>query len=274
MSGTESEVLMAPSPPTAPQPDIAEVQRIALIRDAIIVLEAGLETMVARIGRPIFIPEPSVQRFEYPGQDARVLQVLKCVRIVSGLNAAVVLLRSGYTTEVGVLFRTIDDAIDEIVFVQDGVENAETSDHRRFVEQFFTFETRTGEEMVADTTQRSQVPRRRIQAAQGRILNPENPHRMRQLARAVDNVYSGFVHNSYQSAMELYEGSTERFRVRGMWDTPRIPVYRKELANYTHRALNTLSEVAFHLGLTDVFQRLRGTRQALEVSPAYETPVP
>jgi len=252
---------------------MTEPERIALIQEAIRVLEAGLERMVVRIGLPIYISETDRQRFEYAGQDPRVLQVLKSVRVVSGLNAGVVLLRNGYTTELGVLFRTIDDAIDEIVFVEDGIENEETSDHRRFIEQFYTFETRTGEEMVANTTQPAQVSRRSIQAAQGRILNPDNPHRMRQLSRAVDNVYSGFVHNSYQSAMELYEGGDERFCVRGMWGTPRIPVYRKELATYTHRALNTIGEVAFHLGLEDVFRTLRQRRREFEASPACEPTV-
>jgi len=48
--------------------------------------------------------------------------VLKAVRVVSGLNAATVLLEAGYVVEIGVLFRTIDDYVDEILFIGEVVE--------------------------------------------------------------------------------------------------------------------------------------------------------
>lgn len=250
---------------------MTEEERLLLIERAIAVSEGALERLTVRIGLPLWIPEGNRPRFEYANRTPEVVTVLKAVRVVSGLNAALVLLRAGYTTETGVLFRTIDDFIDDIGYVLEGVYNGQSDAHIRFIENFFIFDTRTGEEMLANTRQRPQTSRRRIQAAQGRHYSPENPHRTTQIARVVDNVYSSIVHGSYQSVMELYEGGAERFRVRGMLGTPRILLYRKELANYTHRALNTLAEVAHYLGLTDVFDTLISHRREFEASEAYES---
>jgi hypothetical protein len=53
---------------------------------------------------------------------------------------------------------------------------------------------------------------------------------VRRMARAIDDVYSGVVHGSLSSILELYEGGDwERFRVHGMLGTPRIRTHRVEL---------------------------------------------
>ncbi|HEV2283798.1 MAG TPA: hypothetical protein VGX75_15545, partial [bacterium] len=88
----------------------------------------------------------------------------------------------------------------------------------------------------------------------------------------VDNTYSGFVHGSQASIMDLYEGGDrERFRVHGMLGTQRIPTYRRELAHYTHRALNTLGVIALFMRLLDLGDHLFEARIAFEASEAYQT---
>jgi len=118
------------------------------------------------------------------------------------------------------------------------------------------------------------VERKKIHASQDRVLGrfvPQRPGLVRRMARAIDDVYSGVVHGSLTSIMELYEGGDrERFRVHGMLDTPRIRTYRIELAHYTHRALNTLGVIALYLGLVDLGDRLREKRIAFEASEAYQ----
>src|SRR5438445_7999092 len=219
-----------------------------LIKEAIRELEAALSRLVVKVGPPIYIVEADKPRFRYATPDPIKLMVLKAVRVVSGLNAATVLLEAGYVVEMGVLFRTIDDYVDEILFIGEVVETrTATTPQKSFIEAFFEDDTRTTTELLQDPPRRRRVERKKIHASQDRVLGrfvPQRPGLVRRMARAIDDVYSGVVHGSLTSIMELYEGGDrERFRVHGMLDTPRIRTYRIELAHYTHRALNTLGVI-------------------------------
>lgn len=255
---------------------MTEPEKVELIKQAIGELEVALSLLVAKIGPPIYIPESEKPRFRYTVADPLILMVLKAVRVVSGLNAATVLLEAGYVVEMGVLFRTIDDFIDEITFVGEVVEKgAATADQTRFIEASFEDDTRTTAELLEDWPRTQRVERKKIQASQDRVLGryvPEAPELVKRIARAVDNTYSGFVHGSQASIMELYEGGDrERFRVHGMLGTQRIPTYRRELAHYTHRALNTLGVIALFMRLVDLGDHLFEARIAFEASEAYQT---
>ncbi|MBI3768227.1 MAG: hypothetical protein HY271_06985 [Deltaproteobacteria bacterium] len=57
-------------------------------------------------------------RFTHQTQDVRVAAFLKAVRLASTLNAAVILLRVGHVLEVGALCRMIDEACEDIAFLQ------------------------------------------------------------------------------------------------------------------------------------------------------------
>lgn len=253
---------------------LTETEKIELIKAAIRELEAALDRLVAKIGPPMYIVEAEKLRFRYTAPDPLKLMVLKAVRVVSGLNAATVLLEAGYVVEMGVLFRTIDDYIDEIAFVSEVVENrTATTDQTRFIEAFFEDDSRTTAELLQDRPRQKRVERKKIHASQERVFGrfvPQIPGLIRRMARAIDDVYSGVVHGSQSSIMQMYEGGTECFKVRGMLDTPHIRTYRIELANYTHRALNTSSVIALFLGLTDVGDRLYEKRVAFETSEAYQ----
>jgi hypothetical protein len=235
--------------------NMSEADRIRFIRWAIIQLEAAVGGMVARIGKPRCFADANCQQFDYGDKGPRVLQVLKGVRVVSGLNAAIGLLALGHVIEMGMLFRGIGRYLAEITFVEEGLENDMTPQHNEFVESFFTLELRSNEDMAA---------------VQGLLPARRNSHRTRKIFRVVANQYSGVTHGSYQSVMEMYEGSTEHFMLAGMLNTPRIPEYRKELANYTHRALDVLGRVAYGQRLTYLFESLTTCRMALEASSAYE----
>jgi len=253
---------------------VTEAEKTELIKQAIQELEVALSRLVVKIGPPIYIAEAGKPRFRYTDPDPIKLMVLKTVRVVSGLNAATVLLEAGYIIEMGVLFRTIDDYIDEITFVGETVESgATTTDQKRFIEAFFEDDTRTTTELLQDQPRHHRVERKKIHASLERVLGrylPKTPGLVRRMSRAIDDVYSGVVHGSLTSIMELYDGDQERFRVSGMLGHRLMRVYRVELAHYTHRALNTLGIIALFLGLVDLGDHLRDARVAFEASEAYQ----
>ncbi len=251
-----------------------EQAKLMEILAGIDVLENGLRRFETKIGPPIFIADQRNPRFKYPSHTSAVIQVLKAARVVSGLDAAAILLVRGHVIEMGVLFRTIDDFLSHMLFLQEADKSGKpTADQQRLIDEFFAEEDVNVDEMMKTPKQRGHVPRKKVQAAEARVLLPENPDRLKKMVHAIDSVYSMYVHGDYLSVMEMYEGGDrERFRVRGMLGTPRIPVYRRELAHYTHRALNTfVGTAAIAFNLRDVAEMLLVARHKLEAASAYQT---
>lgn len=249
----------------------ADRREIDEIIDAVKVLEAALERFATKIGAPMFIPEKEKERFRYPTPSSTILQVLKAIRVVSALNAMVLLLRHGFVQEIGVLLRTVDDFLGEITFLHEAHQSGKpTADQQRFVDLFFAEDTRSLEEILRGQKRSGWVARKKIYAAEARWLSPKDPERVARSLAAIGDVLNRYTHGSYQTIMELYEGGTEKFRVRGMMGTPRIGTFRQQIAQYTHRSLNIFSLVALALGLQDLHERLLETRRAFQKSSVYQ----
>ena len=155
--------------------------KIQIMRDAIRMLEATVKPFTMNLGTPLFIVEEGKERFRYPNPSSLHLQVLKAVRIVSGLKASLCLLDKGYVQEIGVLLRTVDDFIDEIIFVQEAhTTGTPTADQKRFINNFFEDDFQTAEERFKDLKKRNIVPRKKIWTSIGRFLgkfsNPDRIH--------------------------------------------------------------------------------------------------
>jgi hypothetical protein len=168
-------------------------------------------------------------------------------------------------------FDTISEFLTDIGFAEDAaVSPTPTSDQQRLVELYFTEEGDSAEELLARQRQPERVPRKKVRAAEARLVSPDNPHRAQQLKGVEETAFSGYVHGSYSCVMELYEGRTGRFLLQGMGGTPLIPIWRQQIAFYVHRALNVFASVAHGMGMVDLCDRLIECRRAFEQSSAYK----
>jgi hypothetical protein len=243
-------------------------QRHAALRQAVDVLEAAVDALAASIGRPEWIADGDSGRFRYRDQSAQVLQIAKAVRAVSTLNACLHLLSVGYYAEILMLLRSAHDFIAEIMYIHEALQTGTpTADQQRFLEHFFAAYGSTTEDLIANPPRGSAVERKKITASQGRQMTPENPHRTQKMFAAVEGVFAGYTHGSYSSAMELYEGGTWRFRMRGMAGTPRA---LDQIVIYTHRAFNAVRGIAWSTRTESVFNSIKLDRIAFEQSPACE----
>lgn len=256
-----------------------DLHKLEQIRVVVGELEGAVRAFESKIGRPLYVTEGKSGRFKYPSPSPTVLIVLKAARVVSGLNALIGLLRIGHTVEMGVIIRTVDDFLDEILFVDEAVRTgAPTTDQQRFIDQFFAEDDFSAEEMMATDAKRpAGVPRRSIHASQARVLGDfadKGPDHVRRMARTIDSAYSGHVHGSYMSTMELYRGGDdEGFMLKGTLGSPHIKTYLGELSRYVHRALNTFAGIARGLALTELAERLLAIRRELETSPSFRDDV-
>jgi hypothetical protein len=71
-------------------------------------------TMAGTVGAPKLVASGAITAFRYEEQSDTLLCFLKGIKLVSTLNAANVLLTSGYVQEIGVLCRVADDCCHDI----------------------------------------------------------------------------------------------------------------------------------------------------------------
>jgi hypothetical protein len=252
--------------------DLLEEQ-VAIIEECIEKLDVALTVFNQQIGRPEFNAETGLERFRYKTPTPRIFQVLKCVRVVSGLRACLCLLEQGFTQEGGVLIRTIYEFLHDIDFIEQGIiQNQFTPAQQEMLDLFFEHDLQRGEEMVKDHAKRPTVGRKKVYALTARYLKPEDPDRMQRLEKTIEEAFSGYVHGAYPAIMELYAGGTWQFHANGMLDTPRIPSFLRAVAGVAHHALNQFAELAQSPGFKDLFTQLRDQRIKLESSAAYVRP--
>lgn len=241
------------------------------VDDATAVAERIVNELLRERERPMFIAQSGAERFHYVNRDSVLVQLLKCVRAISGINAAMALLRAGHTPEVAVMLRVIDDMIDEIQFLMERDENgALPSKQAEFVEAYFS-------EPVPDTKQQPpivwdgpRVSKKHIRASQARHLSAAmegNTFAAQQMMERMDSILSRSVHGSYWSTMELYEGSSrggrDAFRMRGMLGTPLVEPALLALRLHTSVFIADLTLMAIDLDKPSIVLKLREVHRGL-----------
>jgi hypothetical protein len=246
---------------------------VDIMYDAIKLLENAINKMQVKIGAPLFLPEEGKPRYRYGEKSAVIIQLLKAVRIVSGLNASMVLLEKGFIQEIGVLIRTIKEFMTDIDFLQEGIDNGKfNKQQEKFIKDFFEKDLQTPEELMAE--KQSYVPRRKKRASLARIYEKyDNFNRIREIYQAIDLGFDGYIHGYYPHIMELYEGSyngtSEGFVLDGTTLSIRKESWRQQISIDIHGALNIINLIAKNLGLTKLADELQDKRKNFENSLAF-----
>ena len=120
----------------------------------------------------------------------------------------------------------LDEFGEDVWFMCDAILRGRSSPLQdRFITDFFQPEFDHENPFLA-TQRRDRVPRRRIQAAIGRMPeNPVNPNDSQELARTIANTQSGYVHGTSEHILDMYGGHPSRYRLEGMRGTRRQQVY-------------------------------------------------
>lgn len=240
--------------------------------DAVQFLEDSANAFCVKIGRPKFIVEEGKERFKYSQPTPEILQVLKAVRVVSGLNAMLSLLEKGFVQEIGVLSRTIDDFLKEIYLIQEGIEAGTfNKSAKRFIDQFFMDDMQTFEEYLAKGKP-NWVHRREIASSQVRFLgkfgNLEKIHRNFEF---LDYLSNGYVHGGYPQIMELYIGGTnEGFRMKGVHSSNRLRTFQGQIVYCVSQSFLPFAFIAKNLRLLGLFNTLKAKSKKFGESDVYQ----
>ena len=230
-------------------------------------------------GRLLFQDVGPHKQFRYGTHTESLACYLKGIKIISTLNACVVLLRQGYAQEVGALCRMVDDFCNEIFFLlqPQGDQGSFSTDQIKFLENFFQEEFDKPADPLRSEQKRGTVSTKKIHAIFGKLAAGElNPSDAQGLLRTIHQAFSGYVHGAYPHIMEMFGGNPPRFHVSGMPGTPRIEEWRWQLIGYVQRFIIVSVFVARKLGVTDLevplralldeFERTTGKKQVLKAS--------
>lgn len=210
------------------------------------VLEDTVHRINGHIPPPEFVQLGKHQVFRYRQRSLEIATVQKLTRIVSGLFASLALLRAGLYQELGVMFRVLDELVEDVIFLCQPLRDGNvTALHNEYLESFFQEEFVSPDNPMASEQKRPTISRKMIHAALARIPDsPVNPSDAAALHRTLSQTLSGFVHSASVHVLEMYGGSPPHYHMSGMRGTPRQIEYERGAAQYFYRGLVAVMYVA------------------------------
>lgn len=172
----------------------------------------------------------------YAEQMPQQAMLQKFARLISGLHSLRLLLISGFLQEMGVIQRTLDDFGQDILFITLAVANNDVTDHHKQYLEFHWMEER-------EDTNRGQVARKHIRAYVAKHSG-DDPSSMISTGRKVYKGYSGFVHGSSESIIDMCMTEPPRYLLAGMLESPLYPDHQDDLWNYMYRGLIASTSMA------------------------------
>ncbi len=189
-------------------------------------LERVIRLFTASLGEPTLRKSNDERGFRYEAPGVQHFCLLKAVRALSALNAAIELARKGYTQEIAVLMRTLIECTTHIEFVLEiDYEEEHRAVVRKYIGDFFADERRSP---IAEI-RRAQIQQGKVHATLGKTLDriaeelgeTESRTPAAQLYSNSYRIFSNYVHAKYPECMDLYGGRPGQFHTRGMNGTPK-----------------------------------------------------
>jgi hypothetical protein len=204
--------------------------RLSQFRLRIDPLERLIYAFAGQLPKPLFYDSGKQHfGFRYGKPDGRHFCLLKGIRAVSGLNAAIELVRAGYAQELHVLLRTIDEYKTHMEFVVYSIDACGelAPDALKHINEYFADYVRNS---PADF-KRPRLPQGAIHKSIGSAIKGQTENQARgdkfkgvvpdKLLSNIFLTLSNYVHARYPEVMDLYGGDPLGFHLRGMSNTPK-----------------------------------------------------
>lgn len=239
---------------------------IKLYFETLPVLHSAFARLESKIEKPTFIKRGTYHVFRYEKQSIEAAVIQKLARVISGLHASLILLRGGFVQELGVIFRTLDEFNEDILFLCQAIQTGEVTDlHRKYLESFYQEEFDEPDNPFLSEQKRATIPRKKIHAAIANIPENEmNPSDGKELHRTLSQAYSGYIHGASVHIMDIYGGNPPQYHLSGMLNTPRIKTSIDDAWNYFYRSLISVMMVAFSFHEQELLQELYSFRHYFE----------
>jgi hypothetical protein len=217
--------------------------------------------------RPEVIILGSINQLRYKDKRLEIAILQKLARYISGLNSSLILLDYGYTQEMGVLFRTLDEFQEDIVFLCIPLnENEEESQlHKDYLMDFYQEEFDVPDNAFLSSQNRKTIPRKKIHAALARILkNNLNPSDTQQNIGTLSQLYSGYVHGTSVHILDMINPNDFQYYLSGMYGTYRQDEFYNAYWSFAYRGIVTMLHVSKTFGYHDIAEECLKFRDYFE----------
>ena len=220
-------------------------------------MENTVHLLASRVPPPKQVPYKDAFIFRYVEKTIHQALVQKLARLLSGLQAARLLMEHGFVQEQASLQRMLDEMQQDITFLSYSIILDETTElHNAYLDAFFQEEF-DADSAFESTQKRPMIPRKKIHAYIAKIEDGEmNPSRGIEISRTINKFYSGFVHAASPQIMEMYFGNPPHFHVRGMLVTELHQYHEAELWKCFYRSLIAFSFTAKAFGDEELFTKI------------------
>lgn len=217
-------------------------------------MEETLHIFADSVPAPQKVPYKESFVFRYKEKSIRQAMILKLARIISGLDAAWLLMRSGFIQEQGALQRILDELDEDVQFLFFAQTKGITQLHKEFLNAFWEEEF-DQETAMTSTQRRAMIPRKKIRAYVVReqsLLAGLDPNNGVEASRTLSKALSGYVHAAAPHILDIYGGYPPRFHVRGMLGTPIHEDHRQDLWNNFFRGIASFGFAAVAFGMHEL----------------------
>lgn len=223
-----------------------ENEMIELYIETLPVLQRAFVQLESKIEKPVFVKRGTYHVFRYKKQSIEAAAIQKLARIISGLNASLLLLKHGFVQELGVIFRTLGEFNEDIIFLCKAMQTGEITElHQKYLNSFYKEEFNVPDNPFLSEQNRLTIPRKKIHAAVAKMSKNElNPSDAIELKRTLSQAYSGYIHGASVHIMDMCGGNPPKFYLSGMLNTPRISESIKDTWNYFYGGLISVMMVA------------------------------
>lgn len=221
-------------------------------------LERFVEAFAANLSAPLIYDSGQAHfGFRYAKPDRRHFCLLKSIRAVSALNAAILLAQQGYCQEIAVLIRTIVECTSHIKYVmsdpaESGAIDAEIE--RYIMEYFSDFARNSSSDFRRPRVKQNAV--HQVIGAELKKSNLKNDVEGRftgvEPSKLFSNIYltySNYVHARYPEVMDMYGGFPGHFHLRGMRGMPKDMENLETLDAFVTQVSQTLKLLVMKLNL-------------------------
>lgn len=229
--------------------------------------------------KPEYVKISDRNVFRYKNKTVNIAMLQLMARIISGLNAANLLIENGLTQECNVLYRTLDEFQENITFLSKALlDDNITALHQRFLDNFFEEEFDNADSAFHSTQKRDLIPRDKIRAFIANINeNPVNPSDTQKNYETIDKFYSGFVHGTSTHIIDMYSDNPSKYAVSGLpEESPSVTVAQRDFEEYLYRSIFSILTIALSFNETAIYDKIVSLRYEFESNTCrndYECPV-
>jgi hypothetical protein len=237
-------------------PDTKIAAQLERLRSRVEPLEKLLHALAEKLPQPLWYHSGKQHfGFRYGKPDERHFCLLKAVRAVSALNAAIELADRGYAQEIFVLMRTIFEYTSHIEFVlSTPVGTGElTPAAAKYVQEFFEDYARNDVKDFKRAGVRQGTVHKQLGAELDQLAHESGRDPTEKTAEQMySDVYltcCNYVHGKYPEIMDLYGGKPGHFHLRGMSGTPKDVENLEFIEAAVGTVANTLVQMVSRLRL-------------------------